>query len=221
MRRRSPWIITCSLLFYRWLLTLTPDEFAGEYAEPAVQVFQQCCREAYRKHGAPGVLRLWLPTFGDALAGILAEQSATLKQELRPRWTWLLPPALLFLLFPFSWLNNAWQPFSALFRLIFATPQAYILGHIVLFCTVGLLLLLSMPALRQHVHLYVLALMTGAFAEESIQLLVNAHPGLRKDGSNFFLDLGGILLAYALLSIWHHRRFWQKNDHDITPEQTC
>jgi hypothetical protein len=95
--------------------------------------------------------------------------------------------------------------------LIFATPQAYFAGHVILFCVVGLIMLLSMPTLQKHAHLYILCLMLGAFAEEIIQILINAHPGLHKDGRNLLLDLCGILLAYLLLRVWQGWRYKDKN----------
>lgn len=202
MHNRTPWIIVCSLLLYRWLLTLAPDEFSDEYAEPALYVFQQCCHDAYYTCGTRGVLRLWLPTFIDALHSILAEQGITLKQVLRPRLTWLIILALGCVLFPFYWLSNASALFGRIFHFIFATPQAYFTGHIMLFCIVGLIMLLSMPALHKHVQLYIFCLMLSAFTEEIIQMLVQAHPGLHKDARNLLLDLCGILLGYLLLRLW-------------------
>ncbi|HLI68570.1 MAG TPA: hypothetical protein VKV19_02315 [Ktedonobacteraceae bacterium] len=212
MYKRVPWIITCSLLLYRWLLALAPDEFSGEYAGPALQVFRQCCWDAYRECGARGVLRLWLPTFADALRGILAEQSTTLKRVLHPRLAWPVVLALICVLFPFYWLSRMWVPFGHLFNFIFATPQAYFAGHVVLFFMAGLIMLCSMPALRKHLQLYILCLMLGAFAEEIIQLLFNAHPGLHKDARNFLLDLCGIVLALLLLRLWQRQqRFFGKS----------
>lgn len=211
MRKRTPWIIACSLLLYRWLLTLAPDEFSDKYADPALQVFRQCCRDAYHEHGTRGVLGLWLPTFADACHGILAEQGTTLKRVFGPRLTWPIAFALSCVLFPFSWLSRTWIPFGRLFNLLFATPQTYVAGHIILFCAVGLVVLLSMPSLRKHSQLYILCLMLGAFAEEIIQILFNAHPGLHKDGRNLLLDLCGIVLAYLLLRFWQDWRFYWKN----------
>lgn len=202
MRNHTPWIITCSLWCYRWLLTLAPDEFSGEYAEPALQVFRQCCQDAYRKQGVYGVLRLWPSTLADVLYSVLAEQIITLKQVLCPRIVWPIALAMGCVLFPFYWLSTAWAPFGHLFSLIFATPQAYIAGHVILFCLVGLIMLTAMPALRKHAQLYILGLMLGAFSEEIIQILVNAHPGLHKDARNLLLDLCGILLAYLLWQSW-------------------
>lgn len=211
MYKRKPWIILCSLLCYRWLLTFAPDEFAGEYTEPALQVFRQCCQDAYRERGMWGVLCLWPSTFTDVLSGVLAEQLITLRRVLCPRLVWPVALVLGCVLFPFYWLSKAWIPFGYIFSLIFATPQAYIAGHIVLFCLAGLIMLLTMPALRKHIHLYILSLMLGAFGEEIIQILVNAHPGLHKDARNLLLDLSGILLAYVLLRLWQGQHFANEN----------
>lgn len=216
MRNRLPWIIACSLLLYRWLLTLAPGEFAHEYSEPALQVFRQCCRDAYRERGIWGVLRLWLPTFIDALHGIVAEQATTFKCGVRSRLTWLVVLALICVLFPFSWLSKAWEPFGYIFNFIFSTPQAYIAGHIVLFCSAGIIVLLFMPALRKHARLYILCLMLGAFAEEVIQIFFNAHPGLHKDARNLLLDLCGILLALLVLRLLMGKHFLEKNMGDAT-----
>lgn len=208
-RESTPWVIVFSLWWYRWLLTLAPESFAREYTEPALQVFRQCCQDAYRQQGFCGVLCLWFPTFMDALVGILAEQGTVLRQVLRPRRVWPLVLALACVLFPFSWLSKVWQPFGMLFHLVFAMPLIYFTGHVALFCVAGLMILHLIPALRQHTSLYVLALMSGAFLEEFIQLLVNAHPGLHKDGMNFLLDFGGILAGYGLWRIWQRWCSWR------------
>ncbi|HET8845448.1 MAG TPA: hypothetical protein VFN35_28505, partial [Ktedonobacteraceae bacterium] len=132
-KQRVPWIIACSLHTYRWLLTLTPDEFANVYSEPALHVFRQCCQDAYDKQGTRGVLNLWLPTFSDALYGIIAEQGSSLKKIFSPNLLWPAVLALGVVLFPFSWLSNTWQPFGSFFQLFFATPQDYFVGHVLLF----------------------------------------------------------------------------------------
>jgi len=59
--------------------------------------------------------------------------------------------------------------------------------------------------------LYVLCLMLSAFADEIIQMLFNAHPGLHKDARNLLLDLCGILLASLLVRVWQGWRFFGKN----------
>ncbi len=70
----SPWSIRLSLCLYRWLLRLGPLEYRLAYAEPTLQVFRTCCRDAYAQSGAPGVLALWLPMFSDVVSGMLAER---------------------------------------------------------------------------------------------------------------------------------------------------
>lgn len=118
MRNRIPWIIACSLLLYRWLLILAPDEFSDEYADPALQVFRQYCWDTYHEQGTRGVLRLWLPTFTDALYGILAEQSTMLKQILCPGLACRVGPELcpLSLLLAKQSMDALWTPLSSHFR---------------------------------------------------------------------------------------------------------
>ena len=206
MTRRTPWIITISLHLYCWLLRLGPDEFYSEYAEQAQQVFRQCCLDAYTTGGKLAVLRLWPAMLSDTLKGTLAEQSNMLIRVLRPRLLWPVALALACLLFPFFWLSRVWSPFGSVFNLIFATPQAYFMGHVALFCAVGLSILLSIPALHRRPQCYTLCLMAGAFTEELIQTLFNSHPGIHKDARNLLLDLCGILLAYLLLRFWQNWR---------------
>jgi hypothetical protein len=68
-----PKIIVLSLLLYRWLLSMGPRAFRRDYGTPALQDFRQCCRVAYRRQGALGVLRLWPGLLGETVAGLLAE----------------------------------------------------------------------------------------------------------------------------------------------------
>ena len=206
MPRRLPWIIIVSLCLYRCLLRLGTDEFYDTYAEQALQVFRQCCLSAYARQGRLGVLRLWPAMLSDTLKGMLAEQFLALKHVLRPRSGWPVALALFCVLFPFFWLSNVWPLFGSLFRLIFATPLAYFAGHVLLFCTAGLSILLCVPALFRHLRCYMLFLMLAAFTEEFIQTLFNSHPGIHKDMRNPLLDLGGILLAYLLLRLWQSWR---------------
>ena len=79
MHTRMPWIITLSLHLYRWLLSLGPTIYRTEYEEPTLQVFRQCCRDAYRQRGASGVMLLWLPMFSEAIFGMIAEHFSVLR----------------------------------------------------------------------------------------------------------------------------------------------
>jgi hypothetical protein len=72
------WSISLSVLLYRWLLRLGPANFRREYGQQMVQVFRQCCRDAYQRRGSLGVFLLWLPTFSELITGMLAERLISL-----------------------------------------------------------------------------------------------------------------------------------------------
>lgn len=76
MRTRSspPLIVALSVSLYQFLLHLGPADYREKYEEATLQVFRQCCYDAYQQHGAPGVLSLWLSSFSDAVLGMLAER---------------------------------------------------------------------------------------------------------------------------------------------------
>ena len=75
MRRSSlPWIVSLSVHIYRWLLAIGPADFRREYEEQVVQVFRQYCQDIYCRQGTRGVIRIWLPSFSEALADMLAER---------------------------------------------------------------------------------------------------------------------------------------------------
>ena len=75
-RSAPPHIVAASLYLYRALLSLHPRAFRRAYGDAIVQVFADECRDAHRAAGAGGVVRLWLPEFGDLLAGAVAEHLA-------------------------------------------------------------------------------------------------------------------------------------------------
>jgi hypothetical protein len=75
----SSWIIKLSVCFYRWLLYLGPIVYRRDYTEATLQVFHQCCRDAYQRRGTFGVLTLWLPMFSEAIGGMLAEHLSALR----------------------------------------------------------------------------------------------------------------------------------------------
>lgn len=74
MRRDIPKIVSLSVHIYRWLMSVGPTEFRREYREPLVQVFRQCCLDAYAQRGTMGVLGQWLPMFSELIIGMLAER---------------------------------------------------------------------------------------------------------------------------------------------------
>jgi hypothetical protein len=62
---------------YRWLLCLGPESYRRQYSDLTLQLFQECCEDAYRQRGTCGVLSLWLPLFSDVVAQMLAERSSS------------------------------------------------------------------------------------------------------------------------------------------------
>ena len=50
--------ITRSVKFYRFLLVLYPAVFRQEYSGQMLQLFQDCCLQAYRQSGSVGIVRL-------------------------------------------------------------------------------------------------------------------------------------------------------------------
>ncbi len=109
-----PWIVAFSIRAYQWLLWLGPAEFCREYAPSILQSFRQCCQDAYQQRGTWGVLRLWLPLFGDVVGGMLAEQLYALQhtlvidervlQMLRTQRRSIIMIFIAFVLFGFPWL---------------------------------------------------------------------------------------------------------------------
>jgi hypothetical protein len=67
------WMVAFSVRVYQWLLGACPRDFYQAYSKEMVQVFRQCCLDAYRQRGRRSVLRLWLPTLIDLLIGVIAE----------------------------------------------------------------------------------------------------------------------------------------------------
>ena len=78
-----PWIISCSIRLYRWLLRLGPESYRRQYGDLTLQLFQACCWDAYRRRGTRGVLSLWLPLFSDLVAQMVAEQFSELQRAAR------------------------------------------------------------------------------------------------------------------------------------------
>jgi hypothetical protein len=74
MRYDVPKIVSLSVHIYRWLMSVGPAEFRRDYREPLVQVFRQCCLDAYAQRGMMGVLGQWLPMFSELVIGMLAER---------------------------------------------------------------------------------------------------------------------------------------------------
>ena len=79
------------------------------------------------------------------------------------------------------------------------TARDHAVGHTTLFCLLGLLALLSLPALAARPILYVALLVPAALAQEALQALFKRQaPGLG-DGRDLFFDLLGWCIALGAL----------------------
>lgn len=140
--RSSPWIVVFSIRAYQWLLWLGPAEFCREYAPLILQDFRQCCQGAYQQRGAWGVLRLWLPMFGEVVGGMLAEhlyalQHALVRDErilqmLRTQRRSIIMIFIAFVLFGFPWLffQGVIDPISQWDPIAQAHPEVEVLYHV-------------------------------------------------------------------------------------------
>jgi len=58
-------VLVLSEQVYGRLVQLYPPGYRRRFGQEMNQVFRMLCRDCYRKHGAGGVLRLWLPMLWD------------------------------------------------------------------------------------------------------------------------------------------------------------
>ncbi|HEY7419426.1 MAG TPA: hypothetical protein VH593_29865, partial [Ktedonobacteraceae bacterium] len=81
-----PWIVRLSARIYRGLLRGTgPSNYFHEYGHLTLQLFRECCLDAYRERGPLGVLSLWLPSFSDAIAQMVLEFLCQRQYTSQPR----------------------------------------------------------------------------------------------------------------------------------------
>ena len=70
----SLWIIRLSLSVYRMLIRgVGPTSYFRPYGDLTIQLFRECCQDAYRQRGILGVLDLWFPSFRDAVIQMVLE----------------------------------------------------------------------------------------------------------------------------------------------------
>ena len=81
----SPWIIRLSVSVYRTLIRgLGPTSYFRPYGDLSIQLFRECCQDAYRQRGIPGVLGLWWPSFRDAVIQMVIEVLCVRQQTSQP-----------------------------------------------------------------------------------------------------------------------------------------
>ncbi len=113
---------------------------------------------------------------------------------------WPLAIGLVLVLFPFDWLSNVWPAYRQVFDQVFVGAREHHIGHITLFLIVGLMILLSFPALRSRPLLYFGLLISAALAQEAVQDLFKLQIPDLADGLDLLFDAIGFTIAY--LVVW-------------------
>ncbi|HEY0753893.1 MAG TPA: hypothetical protein VGD98_08035 [Ktedonobacteraceae bacterium] len=226
MTRRTasscPWLVTCSISVYRWLLWLGPAEFCREYAPAILQSFQKLCQDAYQQRGVWGVSRLWLPLFGDVVGGMLAEHLSALQHRLvrderilhmlRRQRHAIIMIFLAFVLFGFPWLlfQGVIDPLAQWHPIAQVHPEVDVLyhvartaGEIAFLMLLGTLLPILFVAIREALAslrrdiltlLGLCAVMTLIFAVATLLLLTGYW-------TRSFDPNGGIYALFGLLFV--------------------
>ena len=87
--------VSTSARLYRLLLAAYPARFRREYAEPMVQAFRDCCRDAQRR-GVRELAQVWLLALRDLLATAPRERGAAIWHVMAPPLSrWSGPAAIL------------------------------------------------------------------------------------------------------------------------------
>jgi len=129
----------------------------------------------------------------------------------------LLLLSILLVLFPFDWLEEVWPAYAQIFDIVFATALAHHIGHATIFFIAAILIIYAFPFLLKRPLLYLLVLLLGAVAEETLQALFKPHLPSWGDGLDILYDFVGIVLAYVVISLWRwirHRKPTQDTRED-------
>jgi hypothetical protein len=123
---------------------------------------------------------------------------------------WPLAIGLVLVLFPFDWLVNVWPAYRQLFEQVFVGARQHHFGHSSLFFIVGLILLLSFPALRPRPLLYLGLMLTAAIAQEAVQDLFKLQLPDLADRLDLIFDAIGCIIAYLVVWGWQSISTWMK-----------
>ena len=115
---------------------------------------------------------------------------------------WPLTIGLVLVLFPFDWLANVWPAYRQAFEQAFVGAREHHIGHSSLFFIVGLLVLVSFPALRTRPLLYFGLLISAALAQEVVQDLFKFLLPDLADGLDLIFDAVGFTIAYQVVCGW-------------------
>jgi hypothetical protein len=120
-----------------------------------------------------------------------------------------LAAVLALVLFPLGWLAEVWRPFGRVVDGLFASVLEHAIGHASLFCLLGLLALVAIPALRRRAWRYLGLLMLAGVGQEAFQLLYKRRLLLFDDLRDLATDLVGLLAAFAIVWVWG--RLWRRD----------
>jgi hypothetical protein len=117
-----------------------------------------------------------------------------------------LAVALALILFPLGWLGEIWRPFGRIVDALFPTAWEHAIGHASLFCLLGLVALITVPALRRYPWRYLSLLLLAGLGQEAFQLLYKGRLLLFDDVRDLATDLAGLLLALGFFWAWRRLR---------------
>ncbi len=118
---------------------------------------------------------------------------------------WPLALGAVLVLFPFDLLGNIWPAYQQVFERVFVGAREHHVGHSALFLIVGLIVLLSFPALRPRPLLFFGLMITAAIAQELVQDLFKFVVPDPTDGLDLLFDALGF--AFAYLAVWGWQTF--------------
>lgn len=122
---------------------------------------------------------------------------------------------LVITLFPFAWLGELFPAFGDCLEHIFATEMSHAIGHSIMFFTLGLLVLAVFPLLRTRPGLYVGLILLAGIGQEAFQLLYKQRSLVFDDARDMGVDLGGLLIAFAVMRGWEYwRRCKARSTHE-------
>ena len=123
---------------------------------------------------------------------------------------WPLAIGVVLVLFPFDWLGNVWPAYRQVFEQVFVGAREHHIGHSTLFLIVGLIVLLSFPALRTRPVLYFGLMISAAIAQELVQDIFKFVLPDLSDGTDLLFDAVGFAIAYLIVWGWQTILQWEK-----------
>ena len=149
------------------------------------------------------------------MSGRIVEQNPHVNQKPNVLRTiimrlWPLAIGVVLVLFPFDWLGNVWPAYQHVFERVFVGVREHHFGHSTLFLIVGLIVLLSFPALRTRPLLYFGLMITAAIAQELVQDLFKFVVPDLLDGLDLLFDAIGFTIAYLIVWGWQSVLSWRR-----------